>query len=301
MDSILSFALEEGFDYDIENEEPVSMWIKEGNVIRPSTNLVIKNNLDPGIYKISLDRQYGIHCKPITISCDELITLNNPVIESLISEISMFWDKKDLYFQNKLIHKRGILLEGFPGTGKTSIITLLCEDLIKRGGIIFKLDGPADLSNYIAFVNDYFRKIENDTPCITIIEDIEKYGDEVAILDLLDGKNSINHHVVIGTTNNSSDIPDTYLRPSRIDLRIEIDLPTEEVRRNFLEFKGVPNEDIEKLVELTDNFSIADLKELYTSVYLLEYDIESSVDKLINPRDKKNYTSRLLKTNKLAI
>ena len=286
-DAFDSFPEEKEID-----DQPVSIWIKEKDIIRPSPNLSILQKLDPGVYIVDISREIGFFCKKIEPISDELFVFSDSIIQSLMSEISMFWDKKDLYNKNNLIHKRGILLEGFPGTGKTSIISLLSKEVIDRGGVVFKVSGYRNLDVYIDFLIDGFRKIQPDTPIVTILEDIDNYRDaEEMILDFLDGKTNINHHIIISTTNNTENIPDTFLRPSRIDLKIEVPLPCEQTRREYFKFKKVPDADIDQLIEKSDGFSLADLKEFYICIYLLDYSADDAYTKISSPKDKKNYST----------
>jgi len=292
-------------EYEIQMEEyeteRASLWVVEGDIIRPSTNISIQQKLSPGVYDVNISRDYGIYCKKVNIKSDELIVFSDSIVTNLIQEINLFWDKKDLYKDNKLIHKRGILLEGYPGTGKTSIISLLAEEIIKRNGIVFNISSANNLSIYIDFITNSFRLIEPETPIISIIEDIDKFGGEDTLLYFLDGKNNIDHHVVIATTNNTQDIPDAFLRPSRIDLRIEIPLPSEKIRREFFSKKNLNEEEVNILVEKTDELSLADLKEIYITTFLLGYTIEESLEKVINIRAKRNYKSKNLSKNKLGL
>ena len=292
-------------EYEIQMEEyeteRASLWVVEGDIIRPSTNISIQQKLSPGVYDVNISRDYGIYCKKVNIKSDELIVFSDSIVTNLIQEINLFWDKKDLYKDNKLIHKRGILLEGYPGTGKTSIISLLAEEIIKRNGIVFNISSANNLAIYIDFITNSFRLIEPETPIISIIEDIDKFGGEDTLLYFLDGKNNIDHHVVIATTNNTQDIPDAFLRPSRIDLRIEIPLPSEKIRREFFSKKNLNEEEVNILVEKTDELSLADLKEIYITTFLLGYTIEESLEKVINIRAKRNYKSKNLSKNKLGL
>lgn len=281
--------------------EKASMWLVEGDIVRPSTNISIQNKLNPGIYTVSVNRDYGVFCKKLSTTSDGLITFSNSIILDLINEINLFWDKKELYSANNLIHKRGILLEGFPGTGKTSIISLLAEEVIKRNGIVFKVSSPSNLVTYIDFIQNSLRVIEPNTPIITIIEDLEKYQDEDTLLDFLDGKANINHHVIITTTNNTQQIEDAFLRPSRIDLRVEVPLPCSQVRREYFVNKNVPESDLDNLIEKSHNLSLADLKELYITAYMLGYGIDKAIEKTTKIKSKKNFSSKSLIMNKLGL
>lgn len=295
MDTFLSLG-----DF-IEREEfqensKLALWIVEDGFVRPSAELKVKGSLDPGVYIIDSNRDYGIFCKQIDACSDELFLFNNDVVSNLMKDINSFWSKADVYKANNLTHKRGILLEGYAGTGKTSLISLLSKEVINSGGIVFKITSPKNLYFYSVFVKDYFRKIQPDTNIITIIEDIDSYMDfGEDLLDLLDGRDSINHNLFIATTNNTEELDDVFLRPSRIDLRVIIPLPDEDTRRQYLEHKGVSNEVIDSVIDFTEGFSLADLKEFYICVFILDYSVEDAINKInkfIKKKDYKNKNTR---------
>lgn len=292
---------EEPTEEDMEFREKDTLWVIDGEIIQPSTTLILQEKLHPGVYKVDLSKDRGIFTKKIQTTSDELFTFSDSKIPDLLDQISLFWDKAGAYKENKLIHKRGILLEGYPGTGKSSIITLLCEDIIKRKGIVFNVTDSSNLSIYASFIKNSFRHIEPDTPIITIIEDIDKYEESSVILDFLDGKSQIDHHLVIATTNNTTQIPDSFLRPSRIDLQIEISLPNENTRREYFKNKNVKEELLDILVEKTDTCSLADLKEVYITMFLLDYPLDTAIAKVKNPQNKKDFSSKRLGTRKLGI
>lgn len=304
MDSLLNELplSEESTLVETEVSKKVSLWILEDDIIRPATKIEVRDKLEPGIYIVDVHKDYGLYCKKIDSSSDELFIFSNSITTDLITEIDLFWSKADLYKANNLVHKRGILLEGFAGVGKSSIISLLSDKIVSEGGIVFKITNPRNLFYYIPFLKDNFRKIEPNTPVITIIEDIDEYEDYSAeLLDFLDGKSQVEHHIVIATTNNSEDLDDTLLRPSRFDLRIEVELPNEEVRKEYFKYKSVPEEELSELVSKSSNFSIADLKELYICIYLLGYPVDKAVEKSSQTKEKKNYELRDTKNSSITI
>ena len=79
----------------------------------------------------------------------------------------------------------------------------------------------------------------------------------------MDGKQSINNHLVILTSNNTSELSDALLRPSRIDLRYRLDNPNDNVRKEYFQYKGISDDQLDEYVRLTKNLSIADLKEVF--------------------------------------
>lgn len=289
-------------DDDERKEEKISVWLKDKDIIKPSTNISLLQKIEPGIYTVDFSRDHGIYCKKMDIKSDELFVFSDSISEKLLKEINTFWEKSERYKQNNLVHKRGILLEGFPGTGKSSIISILCKEIISKGGVVFKINGVRNLDTYFEFIRYGFRKIQPETPVVTILEDLDQYEEiESELLDFLDGKTHLDHHVVIATTNNTELIPDTYLRPSRIDLKIEVPLPSEQTRREYFKFKNTPEDEIENLVKQSEDFSLADLKELYVCIYLLDYTVEEAVGKITAPKEKKNYLNSSTSGSKLGL
>ena len=289
-------------DNDERKEEKISVWLKDKDIIKPSTNISLLQKIEPGIYTVDFSRDHGIYCKKMDVKSDELFVFSDSISEKLLKEINNFWEKSERYKQNNLVHKRGILLEGFPGTGKSSIISILCKEIISKGGVVFKINGIRNLDTYFEFIRYGFREIQPETPVVTILEDLDQYEEiESELLDFLDGKTHLDHHVVIATTNNTELIPDTFLRPSRIDLKIEVPLPSEQTRREYFKFKNTPEDEIENLVKQSEDFSLADLKELYVCIYLLDYTVEEAVGKITAPKEKKNYLNSSTNGSKLGL
>lgn len=289
-------------DEFMDDSYVLALWVKEKNIVRPSGEITVSTTLDPGVYTVEFNRDLGIYCQKTTAPSDELFVFSDSVTEALLQEIDLFWDKSELYKKNNLIHKRGILLEGFPGTGKTSIITQLSNRIIEKGGVVFRVSGFRNIDHYVSFIRTGFRKIQPDTPIITILEDINQYAEvEMELLDFLDGKTHIDHHIVIATSNNTEDIPDAFLRPSRLDLRIEVNLPSKQTRKEYFQYKEVPSDRIDELVEQTKECSLADLKEIYICIFLLDYSLEDALSKILKPRDKKNYSYRSKKGTRIGL
>ena len=285
MDSFLEFIPFP--DSSEEDDKKVDLWLEEQGKYTPSQFLTTTTNISPGLYQV-LAKQNEVYALKKPLIYDELYKFDNTA-NDLFKEITNFWNQAEKYKNANIVHKRGILLAGPPGGGKTSIINLICDELINNGGVIFQISGDENLDLTVNFLQNKFRKIEPNTPIITIIEDIDKYEWEDVMLDFLDGKTSINHHVVIATSNITEDIPEAYLRPSRIDTIVEINPPCDSIKEQFLIKKGVSQEDAKKIAKNTSNLSFADLKEIFVKVYLLNYPLEGVINKVKSPIKKKNY------------
>ena len=286
----------DGFDDDddeiIFETDPVSTWIKEKEIYRGSTDITLVPKLCPDVYQLVVTRNDSFF-KKIKIEEDEIFKFTNSETYPLLEEIRKFWQCSEEYASKNYLHKRGVLLSGAPGTGKTSAISLICEEHKKLGGVAFKISGMQTLISYIDFVKNEFRKIEPDTPLITIIEDLNKYNDiESEISNFLDGKDNINHHLVITTSNDTSELSDIYFRPSRLDLHIVYGNPDDTTKREYFKFKDVSESEIDNYVKLSKDMSFAELKELYICTHILGYSLKDAVAKVNAPYEKTNHLGK---------
>lgn len=278
-----------------EDDEDYSIWFQDGSEFIPSLNMKSLEEIPAGAYRI-VYRRDDIRVVPVPINTDELYSFSEDFTSKIISDTELFWEKKDLYKQNKLTHKRGILLCGRPGCGKTAIITMLTEQIIKNNGLVFIATNPDEFGTLYDTIGSVVRKIEKDRPIITIIEDVDQLIDNMRndsmLLDFLDGKHSIDHHLVILTSNDTTDLSEALLRPSRIDTCIEIPSPTAEVRREYFIKKGVKEEDLDEFTDKTDDFSFAELKEVFIGTYILGKDLDKVIEQIMHPHECKDYLNR---------
>ena len=286
------------------NMENYSMWIFDGKEYTPSLKLKIKKTLPKGIYKIDYEEgKYFIG--QIKNNTDEIYKLSDKIVNTILTEIDDFWNKKDLYEKHHILHKRGLLLEGPAGNSKTSTINLIIENILNNDGLIFIVRSIREFNLLYDFL-PIFRQIEPNRNVITIIEDIDQLidmggGFDVNILDFLDGKNSINHHLVIMTSNNTTRLSEALLRPSRIDVRFVLELPNKQTRYEYLEKKGINKDKLNEYAEKTDGMTFAQLKELFISTEILNKDIDTAINKIMHPLETKDYLSNNLKVNKIGI
>lgn len=286
------------------NMENYSMWIFDGKEYTPSLKLKIKKTLPKGIYKIDYEEgKYFIG--QIKNNTDEIYKLSNKIVNTILTEIDDFWNKKDLYEKHHILHKRGLLLEGPAGNSKTSTINLIIENILNNDGLIFIIRSLREFNLLYDFL-PIFRQIEPNRNVITIIEDIDQLidmggGFDVNILDFLDGKNSINHHLVIMTSNNTTRLSEALLRPSRIDVRFILELPDKQTRYEYLEKKGINKDKLNEYAEKTNGMTFAQLKELFISTEILNKDIDTAINKIMHPLETKDYLSNNLKVNKIGI
>jgi len=229
------------------------------------------------------------------MNIDELYELPSPEIESILSDIRIFWKKRDAYKSYNFVHKRGILLYGDPGCGKSGIIQLCVKSLIEEeNGIVINIKESEDFKYFIDFVPT-IRTIEPDRPLIVILEDIDSLAGEdqystTKLLNVLDGVKQIENVVYIATTNYPEKLQERITnRPSRFDRRYEVQMPSEEIRRSYIKNKLTEDDmkrvDIEEWVKVTDGMSLSHLKELIISVVVMGKDFKDSIGNLTDMKE----------------
>jgi predicted AAA+ superfamily ATPase len=239
----------------------------------------VEKKLPPGVYSSAFDQAGNLLFIKKDMVMDEFVDLPDTAGSRVLESLALFWSAKQKFIDKKQIFKRGILLWGNGGGGKSVLIMQMTKELVRNDGVVFYVDNP-DLATNLLSV---FRRVEPERHLICILEDLDemvaRYG-EHAILSLLDGDTQINNAAFIATTNYPEKLAKRIInRPSRFDEVIKIDMPSDSARRVYLRARlseeEVSNDNIEKWVIDTKGLSIAHLRELVVCVYCLgrEYDV----------------------------
>ncbi len=209
------------------------------------------------------------------------------VIRALEANIIVPLERDDIASEYGISPKRGVLLAGPPGTGKTTVGRALAHRL---GSKFFLVDGT-----FISGSKDFYQKIErvfdaakNNAPSIIFIDDSdvifenkEDFGLYRYLLTMLDGLESESNKrvCIMMTTMDVASVPPALVRSGRIELWLETRLPNAEARLQILNDQAhkLPPElrsfDVERLAEMTDGLTGADLKRLIDDAkILLAYD-----------------------------
>ncbi len=240
--------------------------------------------VDSGLYTMIYNDSNGFGISKLSYKSDEFFHLPSLPHKEIIDDLKTFWDNIDRFKNYNLTPKRGVILYGDPGCGKTSLIHLLVDELKKYNGLCIYFENPYNWVELAKLV----RKVEKTRPLLCVIEDIdlviEKFGEEV-FLNFLDGLNSIENVVYVATTNNLEKIPDRIKdRPSRFDKKYKIEKPNSEDRAIF--FNSILNDEdkklynINQLVKDTNNFTMAHLKETFISLYILKNEYSDTIKRL---------------------
>ena len=289
-----------------ENSETIKMnkytqWaIHNGGKFTPTLETTTK--LHPGYYELGVDGNIGVYMEKKEVNTDELYELPSAELIDIIEDIEKFWQRKDKYTEYNFVHKRGILLYGEPGCGKSATIQLITKYLIENmGGIVINITDGDEVDHYSSMIGK-LRMVEPTRPLIVIFEDIDAIASEGSyttsmILNLLDGIKQIDNVVYIATTNHPDKLEDRITnRPSRFDRRYEVELPNEEVREAYIRKKLTEDDlksvEMEKWLKETEGFSLAHMRELVISVITMDNSFEDTIARLkgmkVKPKIKGN-------------
>src|SRR5579872_1345653 len=183
------------------------------------------------------------------------------VIRALEAKVALPFENDELATRLQLKPKRGVLLAGPPGTGKTTIGRALAHRL---KGKFFLIDGTmiSGTCDFYEKVGKVFNAAKQSAPSIIFIDDtdviFENRGDRGFyryLLTMLDGLESASAErvCVMMTAMNVSSLPQAVLRSGRVELWLETRLPDALARAAILSQKlaGLPEPlsgaDVEKL------------------------------------------------------
>lgn len=242
-----------------------------GQLFFPTSTTV--NELLPGYYEIGSHDSLGLYFEKTPIKLDGILKLDDSVPEAILQEVKTFWSKEEVYKQHDITYKRGMILYGAPGGGKSTILQMVSRDVIDRGGIVLKFNHPS------LFKAGYrkLREIQPEVPIVVLMEDIDSiinYNSESEVLNILDGVDKLHKIIFLATTNYPEMLGDRIInRPSRFDRRFLVEVPNENSRKMYFEFlaKNVSEIDIDfqSWAKQTENFTISHLKELFVAVAIL--------------------------------
>ena len=262
----------------------LTQYAKMGKIFIPTTDT--QKTLPTGCYKIVPLQNGALGFESQKLYTDAILRLPDSKSEEVINEIEKFWTLKDKYKKYGLSFKRGFMLHGPPGSGKTCTVTMIVDQMVKLGGVVIFGDNPGWVGNLLAGM----REVEPKRPLVVVLEDIDsiiaRFG-EAQLLSLLDGEMQVDNVVFIATTNYPETLDQRIInRPSRFDMVVRIDVPNPAARKMYLESRlegkhTVTDTDGEHdLVALSEGFSIAHLRELIVASQVFGHKVADTVERL---------------------
>jgi len=245
-------------------------WAQSGDAFFPVTDVV--KEIPAGAYRCRISNR-GPYLEKMPIEIDSLLHLPDGAVEKLLSEFRKFWTLRANFAERGFTFKRGLLLWGPPGSGKTSAIWQMTQELVRsHNGVVIFVEDPALATMCISVL----RRIEPARPMISIMEDldalVQRHGDH-GFLALLDGETQISNVVHVATTNYPEYLDRRFVdRPSRFDTIMLVDMPSAEARRVYFKAKEPALDDVTlaRWVKRSEGYSIAHLREVIVAARCFE-------------------------------
>ncbi|HRJ27388.1 MAG TPA: AAA family ATPase [Fimbriimonadaceae bacterium] len=207
-------------------------------------------------------------------SLDDLVLPKNQK-EEIVSDIEHFLTQEATYQQLNVAWKRGILLLGAPGNGKTHLIRALARSLKLPTLYVKSLEAQHSAAQSV--VATAFQRARKLAPCLFVLEDLDTLIEgktRTYFLNELDGFENNRGILTIATCNYPEKLDAAILeRPSRFDRKYHFELPALEQRTEYLRLARdrfsdqlpLSEEALVQVAKKAEGYSYAYLKELMLS------------------------------------
>ena len=257
--------------------------IKAGDtVLADQKNLTI-------IKKIPITKRFNIEKFVIVekpkITWEEIGGLDQQVRE-IQEVVELPLKKPELFKKVGISPPKGILLYGYPGTGKTLLAKAVAAS---TNSTFIEVVGSELVQKFIGegakMVSEIFELARKKAPSIIFIDELDSLASRrlelgtsgerevnrtfMQLLAEIDGFEPLDNVKVIGATNRKDILDPAIIRPGRLDRMIYITLPKKEARLDILKIhskfmsldKGI---NTSKIAGMMDGFSGADIKAVCT-------------------------------------
>lgn len=174
----------------------------------------------------------------------ESVILRGGVMDGLVADVRKFLEREEWYVERGIPYRRGYMLHGGPGNGKSSAVLAVCSEL-KLDICIVNLGtsaiGDDDLRKLFAEVPEGAAVLIEDIDCV--FEQREQTKDNESkitfsgLLNAIDGVAASEGRVLFMTTNHIAKLDEALIRPGRCDVHLLIEnADADQGRRLFLRF-----------------------------------------------------------------
>lgn len=202
------------------------------SILDEARQMAMKMNEGKTVLFKSWGQDWRVFGKPRRKRVIDSVILDKGIKESIIDDVKEFLESGSWYNDRGIPYRRGYLLYGPPGSGKTSFIQALAGEFDYNIAIM-NIGEPNLTDDRLAY-------LMNNIPerTILLLEDIDAafnrreqskeqgYSSGVTfsgLLNALDGVASAEEVITFMTTNHPEKLDPALLRPGRIDVKVLID------------------------------------------------------------------------------
>ena len=280
--SITSYSTDKNLSKNVIND--LQEYAKKNNCLR-GAKLKDINMISASFSEVNIDKKYNWDNYYYSKEIKDLF------------QLEVFDFIKNVKEYNKCdINKRGIIIAGPPGTGKSTLGYIICN-MVSDNTVIWITPEILSENNYkaISSVKALYKLADFLSPCIVILEDLdlfsqdrERGGDILslgALMNILDGINTISNSVTIGTTNRLKSIEGALRnRPGRFDRVVEIPALSDTLREKMFKQRlsgwKVSKDVIEYIVNKTSKWTGAEVQEFINSLNLKQISSKRKIKKI---------------------
>ncbi|KAL5527373.1 hypothetical protein ACEPAG_6164 [Sanghuangporus baumii] len=211
------------------------------------------------------------------------VILKDAFKKELQNDVYSFFDSEDLYKSLGIPWKRGLIMYGPPGNGKTISLKAIMKTVQQKGFNPLYVKSFQSWRGEEGSMDEVFAKARILAPCVLILEDLDSLINDrnrSFFLNQLDGIRGNDGLLLIATTNHFDRLdPGLSERPSRFDRKYLFDDPDRDERLLYASYWQNKLEDNDKVdfpdrlalevADLTYGFSFAYLKECFVSTLVL--------------------------------
>lgn len=207
------------------------------------------------------------------------VILKDTFKKELQNDVYSFFDSEGLYKSLGIPWKRGLIMYGPPGNGKTISLKATMKTVQEKGYNPLYVKSFTSWRGEEGSMDEVFSKARILAPCVLILEDLDSLINDrnrSFFLNQLDGIEGNDGLLLIGTTNHMDRLdPGLSTRPSRFDRKYEFVDPDRDERLLYAKYwqnKLIDNDKVDfpdslaaQISESTYGFSFAYLKECFVS------------------------------------
>ncbi|THH31305.1 hypothetical protein EUX98_g2882 [Antrodiella citrinella] len=202
---------------------------------------------------------------------------------NLRKDVNGFFASEQMYKSLAIPWKRGLIMYGPPGNGKTISMKAVMKECDAKGYVPMYVRSFQSWMGEEASMTNCFARARQVAPCVLILEDLDSLINDQNrsfFLNQLDGLEDNDGLLIIGSTNHFDKLdPALSGRPSRFDRKYLFDDPDKEERALYAKYWQIklkdnksidfPDSLLEEIAAGTEDFSFAYLKEAFVSTLVL--------------------------------